>query len=436
MTEPSITVQNLGGFGGATYSMIDNASGANWKFKATLTGGFKIRDHANGIDVFVIEQNTLPNLLYLKSGGNIGIGTATPASSALIDMSSTTKGFLPPRMTQEQIYAIPNPADGLLLYCTNCGSEGTGLLSMFFAGEWHSFSSNNCFSVPTAPTEGAHIVSENQIIWKWNVVTGATGYKWSIENDYTTAQDMGASITKIESGLIGSNSYMRFVWAYNACGNSLVTSLSSVTSPPFPCGDLVSYEGHQYNTVQIGDQCWFKDNLNIGVRIDVNQDQSNNSIIEKYCQNNLESNCNNYGGLYQWNESLNYLDQQGNQGICPAGWHIPTNDDWCTLTTYIDATVNCYTQGWNGTDGGRKMKSTSGWNINGNGTNESGFTAFPGGHSSGGAFLNLGNSAVFWSSSAYDSSNRWYWSLFYNQIQVGHDDMIITGGCSLRCIKD
>jgi hypothetical protein len=80
MTEPSITVQNLGGNGGATYTMIDNNSGANWKFKATNTGGFKIRDHANLLDVVVIEPGSLANALYIKTGGNVGIGTANPTS--------------------------------------------------------------------------------------------------------------------------------------------------------------------------------------------------------------------------------------------------------------------------------------------------------------------------------------------------------------------
>jgi hypothetical protein len=118
MTEPTITVQNLGSNGGATYTMIDNASGANWKFKATLSGGFKIRDHANSLDVFVIEPNSAANVLYINSAGTIGIGTATPDNSSLVDMSSASKGFLPPRMTQAQIGTITSPANGLVVYCT------------------------------------------------------------------------------------------------------------------------------------------------------------------------------------------------------------------------------------------------------------------------------------------------------------------------------
>ena len=88
MTEPNITVQNLGGIGGATYTMTDNASGANWKFKATNNGGFKIRDHANGLDVLVIEPNSAANRLYINSAGNVGIGTTTPAASFHVAESS------------------------------------------------------------------------------------------------------------------------------------------------------------------------------------------------------------------------------------------------------------------------------------------------------------------------------------------------------------
>lgn len=118
MTEPCIVVQNLGGSGGATYVMTDNASGANWKFKATLAGGFKIRDHANSLDVIVVEPNSFANAIYINDEDNIGVGTSTPASSALIHLNSTSKGFLIPRMTSAQISAIPDPENGLQVYST------------------------------------------------------------------------------------------------------------------------------------------------------------------------------------------------------------------------------------------------------------------------------------------------------------------------------
>jgi hypothetical protein len=78
MTEPTIRVYNLGGAGGATYQMKDLTSGADWKFKATGTGGFKVRDQAMGLDVMVIEQSAAANALYIKAGGNMGLGTTTP----------------------------------------------------------------------------------------------------------------------------------------------------------------------------------------------------------------------------------------------------------------------------------------------------------------------------------------------------------------------
>jgi hypothetical protein len=120
MTEPTILVQNFGGSGGATYQMTDNASGADWKFKATLSGGFKIRDHANQKDVIVIEPYTaVNNALYIKGGGNVGFGTAAPHNSALVEMMSNDKGFLPPRMTESQRTSIGSPAAGLMVYQTD-----------------------------------------------------------------------------------------------------------------------------------------------------------------------------------------------------------------------------------------------------------------------------------------------------------------------------
>jgi hypothetical protein len=119
MAEPAITVRNLGGTGGATYSMIDDASGAGWKFKATNAGGFKVRDHAYGLDVFTIESNSFDNALYINSEGSMGMGTNIPTASAALEINSTTMGFIPPRMTLQQISMVSNPANGLVVYNTS-----------------------------------------------------------------------------------------------------------------------------------------------------------------------------------------------------------------------------------------------------------------------------------------------------------------------------
>jgi len=79
MMGPQVIIHNLGGGGGAGFTMIDDASTANWKFKATASGGFKIRDHANGLNVLVMEANAASNAIYVKAGGNVGIGTTDPS---------------------------------------------------------------------------------------------------------------------------------------------------------------------------------------------------------------------------------------------------------------------------------------------------------------------------------------------------------------------
>jgi hypothetical protein len=95
----------------------------------------------------------------------MGIGTATPNNSAILDVSSTTKGLLPPRMTHAQLLAISNPANGLIVFCTDCGTNGSGALAIFMAGSWLQLSANACLTPPPAPAEGVHVPSSFQMIW-------------------------------------------------------------------------------------------------------------------------------------------------------------------------------------------------------------------------------------------------------------------------------
>jgi len=100
--------------------------------------------------------------------------------------------------------------------------------------------------------------------------------------------------------------------------------------------------------------------------------QSNNSEIEKYCYGNDLNTCLTYGGLYQWNEMMQYSLIPSVQGICPSGWHIGSMNEWQTLTNFL---------GGSGV-AGDKMKESGyvHWNPPNTGTNESGFTALPGGN--------------------------------------------------------
>ena len=182
------------------------------------------------------------------------------------------------------------------------------------------------------------------------------------------------------------------------------------------CG-TITYSGQTYETTIIGSQCWMTENLNIGTMISGTMDQSDNDIIEKYCYDNSNANCDTYGGLYQWAEIVIYKNGATNttswnpvptanvQGICPDGWHIPTNDEWTTLTDYLGGTSIA----------GEKMKSTSGWNNNGNRTNSVGFNGLPGGYRlfDDGSFSYLGDYGRWWSSTEGSSSGAWRRGLYY-----------------------
>jgi len=304
-------------------------------------------------------------------------------------------------------------------------------------------------STPATPVAGNPLATANQITWSWHPVIGATGYKWGLSNDPSIATVVGTDTTKTETGLLCNTAYTRYVWAYNSCGNSTPVTLNKATSAcgvPCPGTPTVSYGGQTYNTVQIGSQCWLKESLNVGTRINGTLEQTNNGSIEKYCYNDLESNCAIYGGLYQWNEMMQYVTISGVQGICPGGWHIPTDAEWCTMTQYLDPTVNCGVSGRSGTNVGGKMKTTGTiqagtglWNSPNNGaTNESGFSSLPAGYRySNGTFSWVGDQSWCWSSTESSTTEAWYRRTTSASVGVERGYKIKSNyGMSVRCLKN
>jgi uncharacterized protein (TIGR02145 family) len=206
---------------------------------------------------------------------------------------------------------------------------------------------------------------------------------------------------------------------------------SGIIIPTFPCGNPLTdiRDGKIYNTVLIGTQCWFAQNLNVGVRIDVSLSQTNNGIFEKYCYNDDENNCTVYGGLYQWNEAMQYSTTEGVEGICPTSWHLPSNAEWTSLTTFLGGLAIA----------GGKMKEaglTHWYPPNTGATNSSGITALPGGISDNGDFYYITNFAFFWSSSLYDATYALGPALSFNNGEVYPNMMNKTDGVSVRCLKD
>jgi uncharacterized protein (TIGR02145 family) len=206
-------------------------------------------------------------------------------------------------------------------------------------------------------------------------------------------------------------------------------------------------DGNNYTTVQIGTgksvaQIWMAENLNVGVRIDGYQDQSNNSIIEKYCYNDDNNNCNTYGALYQWNEAMQYSTTPGVQGICPTGWHLPSDAEWTVLTNFLhgDTTFLGGDTIITGAPGGKmKEAGTAHWlSPNTGATNSSGFTALPGGErfSYDGSFYDLTTYANFWSSTEWWSTGALGRDLSYSNERASGNISGKTYGYSVRCVHD
>jgi len=250
----------------------------------------------------------------------------------------------------------------------------------------------------------------------------------------------GQSGNTFNPGLLAySTVYYWKVVAYDNDGNSTAGPLWTFsTRAGWECGDLMLdlRDNKIYSTAQIGPRCWMTENLNIGTMIPGTSNQTNNGVIEKYCSYDLPEKCEISGGLYQWHEMMQYSTMGGEKGICPDGWHLPTDGDYCALAKYIDPTVNCTSTGWSGTDVGTKMKSTSGWFGGGNGTNSSGFNARPGGARLGdGSFLIPTLNAHFWTSSV-SYSYAWYWRLDWDNTGIFRYDDTRYRGQSVRCVKD
>ena len=211
----------------------------------------------------------------------------------------------------------------------------------------------------------------------------------------------------------------------------------------FTCGDPFTDPRNEqtYETVQIGDQCWMAENLNIGEMINGTEEMTDNGVIEKYCYDNDPVNCETYGGLYQWDEMMEYTTTPVMQGICPSGWHVPTDDEWKILEGTVDSQYPVGDPIWNNTgsrgyDAGKNLKSTIGWNLN-TGTDTFGFTALPAGYRKlEGSFNFLGDYCGFWSSSEHDTSNAWGRALYYIGDGVGRDNDSKSYGFSSRCVQD
>src|SRR5680860_1009924 len=261
-------------------------------------------------------------------------------------------------------------------------------------------------------TAGALTPSGATVTYQWQSATTSGGF-------YTNISSATASTYTLVIGNVGK--YIKVV----------ATATGSYTGAQTSAASAVVSDS---NWLAIGVQAWAKANLNVGTMVpgtlggSNTTNQTNNSIIEKYCYQNNPANCTTYGGLYQWNEAMQYVTTEGAQGICPAGSHIPSDNDWKILEMQLGMSqAQADATGWSrGTDQGTQLQpgGSSGLNI-----------PLAGYRATDGTLLNLSAATYLWSSSE-SSTSAWIRRLNWGTATVYRSTDDKGGGYSVRCVRN
>jgi uncharacterized protein (TIGR02145 family) len=433
-----------------------------------------------------------------------------PDPSAMLDVKSNNRGVLVPRMTAVERDAIASPAKGLLIFCTDNNQyySNIGIPSaknwVMMSSQWLTWGQNIYYSAgyvgigESNPTHPLTIRTSHPAGYALRLIGpfgtfghgaklefGDIGNALIQEDEDDKLQIHAAQGLRITGGIVGigtlsPNSSARLDVESTTQGflppRMTTTQIYNISSPAEglmvynttlkvmclfdgtswnvltnrdgqSCGSI-TYDGKTYNSVIIGMQCWMRKNLDVGTAVLGAQDQTDNGVIEKYCYNNDVANCAVYGGLYQWDEVMDYTTTSNSnpsdrRGICPEGWHIPSDAEWCQMEVYLDATIECVSADFRGTDGGGKMKETgtTHWaSPNAGATNTSNFTGLPGGYRHeylAFGFVDLTQWGYFWSTTnSSDASFAFMRGLRFEYPNVSKQGGWKKRGFSCRCVKD
>ena len=221
------------------------------------------------------------------------------------------------------------------------------------------------------------------------------------------------------------------------------------------CGDPLEYQGYDYETVQIGEQCWFAENLRSenydngdAIPAGLSNSQWNSTTSGAtvvygegsstcYTYSPDGNACDEAWSLSEYGRLYNWFAVDDARGLCPSGWHVPTDGEWMTMEMALgmsESEANSY--GWRGTDQGIQMKTTYGWSGAPNGMNSSGFSGLPGGRRFvNGDFSSAGSNGNWWSSSP-SGSDAWKRNLSNGGEGVLRSAAAPRYGYSVRCVRD
>jgi uncharacterized protein (TIGR02145 family) len=251
--------------------------------------------------------------------------------------------------------------------------------------------------------------------------------------DWTNAPDWSYPKAGTYSGVSVEAYYGNCYGETATCSGKLTVAQVAVSSssskPSSSSAQVVNVScDMNYRTVPIGDQVWMAENLNC-------------NVSGSKCYNNSEANCATYGRLYDWATAMNLpascnsstCASQINakhRGICPSGWHIPSNAEWDKLYRFADGTSGTESP-YTSSTAGRYLK-TSDWG----GNDEYGFSALPGGYVSVSSFDDVGGSGEWWSSSELSSFFAYYRLMTYNYEGAGYNNLVKSYLFSVRCLQD
>ena len=246
-----------------------------------------------------------------------------------------------------------------------------------------------------------------------------------------TAQDDCQGPDFNNDGVIGAADIIVFLTYY---GNEWPLA------PAFVCGETIAHQDYPYSTVEIGDQCWFAENCRYLPEVSPSDEDSDTApkyYVYGYSGIDIEEatttlNYETYGVLYNWLAIIT-------ENICPSGWHLPLDSEWQTMEISLGMSESeASSTSFRGAPVGDYMKSTSGWNSDGNGSNASGFNGLPGGFRGDWSkdFEGLGIYGYWWSSSEDNVQASWYRLLYKQSDDVYRGSYWNEGGFSARCVRD
>lgn len=296
------------------------------------------------------------------------------------------------------------------LFFTNDVADKSALTPALKTGNYTTFLNNLISKVELLATQG-YIKNSNPLVAKINAAIKSLDK----ENSKAANGQLNAFINQVEAlmrnGELPQDKGQDLI-------NDALKAIAGDFSEPWSCGspwpDI--RDGHAYLTVQIGSQCWMAENLNY---------LTENS----WWYDDLESNGDIYGRLYTWSAALT---------ACPEGWHLPYDEEWQALESYLGMSESELGIEYDRLSGGvgSKLKSASGWANGGNGTNESGFNALAAGaRAAAGVFGSLGERALFWAQPG-EGERSWSRRLHDNSNGVFRYYEYNLHAFSVRCLYD